>query len=555
MIGGGLSLALVPAPLVLAALLIYGLPSGARQSARVIGIVACTVTLALLGFNAAQISGGGRIEVSYGSPVTGIDLLVRADPLGLLLSVAATAIVALALLERARPPRDVGALIVSVLGAVLAAMAGNAIVLFAGIEIATVGTALGLAAGRRRPGRGAVAALTLMHLACLGVLAAATQLLAAAGTAEFTALPDSAVVTAVAAPWAVGGALLLLSPGVLPLRTSGGPCTVLAGAGVVPAGIAVLLRLREAASGSLPEPVVVALAVIGAAAALAGAVGAVRWAASAAMAGRGLVLVSGAGVVAMSGLSTTPAAGAMAASICAVVLATGLAALWEAPGGSRMARWASAAALAAAGGAPTGFAIVAIALEIAAVLSLGRAGTGLVICFAIAGALAVTGAVRAALTQVAAEPGPPATGRMSIVGVAALAASLIGALLPGAVANGVMGALVGGGAVRSTGLAAVTLPAGGWAQGYFLPAALIALVAVVAVARLQGWPLPTTVVAVAKGRATRPAWSLALAAGRRLGRPLRTGARLAAAVDAWLMIQPQLPLVLLAGVLALVLIR
>jgi formate hydrogenlyase subunit 3/multisubunit Na+/H+ antiporter MnhD subunit len=121
MIGGGLSLALVPAPLVLAALVIYGLPSRARQPARAAGAIACALTLALLGLSAAQISGGGRIEVSYGAPVTGIDLLVRADPLGLLLSAAATAMVALTLLERSRPPLEVGALMVAVLGAVRSA--------------------------------------------------------------------------------------------------------------------------------------------------------------------------------------------------------------------------------------------------------------------------------------------------------------------------------------------------------------------------------------------------------------------------------------------------
>ncbi|TMB92440.1 MAG: hypothetical protein E6J45_02795 [Chloroflexi bacterium] len=555
MIGGGLSLALVPAPLVLAALLIYGLPSRAHQPARVAGASACAVTLALLGLSAAQISGGGRIEVSYGAPVTGIDVLVRADALGMLLSAAATAMAALALLERSRPPLEVGALLVSVLGAVLAAIAGNAIVLFAGIEIATVGTALGLAAGRRRPGRGAVAALTLMHLACLGVLAAAAQLLTAVGTAEFTALPDSAVVAAVAAPWAVGGAVLLLSPAVLPLRSPGGPCTILAGVGVVPAGITVLLRLREAANGSIPEPVVVALAVAGAAVALGGALAAVRWAASPLMSGRGLVLVSAAGVVAMSGVSTTPAAGAMAAGICSVVLATGLASLWEASGGSRSARWAGAAALAAAGGAPTGFAVVAIALEIAAALALGGSGAALVVCFAVSGALAVTGASRAALNHLATAPGR-STGRVSLVGIAALTASLIAALLPGAVATWVISALAGSGAVHSVGPAAATLPAGGWAQGYFLPATLVVLMALVAVARLQGWPLPAApAVPAGEPARPRPTWSLALSAGRRIRGPVRAGERLLGAVDGWLMVQPQLPLVLVAGVLAVVLIH
>jgi hypothetical protein len=556
MIGGGLSLALAPAPLVVAAVLLYGLPGGARQTARLIGAVALAATLALLSLNAAVVAGGGRIEVSYGVPVTGIDLLVRADPLGMVLAMAATAMALLAGLDRPRPPLEVGAQMVCVLGAVLAGMAGNVIVLFTGIELAIVGTALSLSAGRRRPGRGAVTALGLLHAASLAVLAAAAQLQAVAGTTEFTALPQSALVTAVSAPWALGGAMLLLAPAFLPRRSPAGPCTIVAGFGAIPCGAVALLRLREAAGGSLPDPVVLMLAGIGTAVALAAALAALRWARVPEAAGRSFVLMSGAGAVAMSGFDTGSAAGAMAAGICAVILATGLAPLWEDAAGPGPSRWAGAAALAAAGGAPTGFAMVAIALEVAAAIALGRAGAALAYCLAAAGVAGALAALRAAGTHARQVWDRTEHRRIPLVSGAALAASLGAGLLPGALATGVIGALAAGSAVRSAGPAALAVPAAGWAEGYFVVPAVLAVVAVVAVARLQGWPLPAgaSALAASSGR-IRPTWALLLGAGRMIRRPARLAAQMLSGADAWLMVQPQLPLVLLAGVLAIVFIR
>src|SRR5205807_8300801 len=143
----------------------------------------------------------------YLTPLSGIDLLTRADPLGITLALAAASIAVLALAERDREPVEAAALLVTASGAIVAVVAGNAIVLFAGMELANLGTALALSAGRRRPGRGATAGLAVQHLGALGVLASAALLQTRSGTTDFIALPPGAVTAAAGIPWALGGAI------------------------------------------------------------------------------------------------------------------------------------------------------------------------------------------------------------------------------------------------------------------------------------------------------------------------------------------------------------
>jgi hypothetical protein len=301
--------------------------------------------------------------------------------------------------------------------------------------------------------------------------------------------------------------------------------------------------------------VLLVLAALGAAMALGGALTAARWAATPAVAGRGLLVMTGGGVVAMSGFGTAPAAAAMAAGIAALFLAAALAPSWEQAPGSGPTRWLGAAALAAAGGVPIGLGAVAITLELAAALSLGRAAAGLTACLAAAAVLGVVGAVRAGIAH-AAGAAPAAAWAVPYTAGVALVASLGAALVPGAAVGGVVGALGGSGGLRAVGQAAVAGPAGGWASGYFLPAVLLAVVAMASLARLQGWVWPgLSGSAPRQPRAGRAAWSRALRAGRAVRRPLRTGTRVMGVADSWLLAQPQLPLVLIGALLAILLIR
>ena len=87
----------------------------------------------------------------------------------------------------------------------VAALAGNVVMLVGGVEIAGVGTLLMTSAGRGRPGRGGLVAIGLEHLASLGLVVAAVQLLSVAGTTDFAVIPAGALGATVAGPWAAAG--------------------------------------------------------------------------------------------------------------------------------------------------------------------------------------------------------------------------------------------------------------------------------------------------------------------------------------------------------------
>ena len=63
------------------------------------------------------------------------------------------------------------------------------VMLIAGVEIAGVGTLLMTGAARGRLGRGGMVSIGLEHLASLGLLVAAVQLLASTGTTDFVGDP------------------------------------------------------------------------------------------------------------------------------------------------------------------------------------------------------------------------------------------------------------------------------------------------------------------------------------------------------------------------------
>ena len=216
-----------------------------------------------------------------------------------------------------------------VAGTLVAALAGNIVMLAGGVEIAGVGTLLMTSAARGRPGRGGLAAIGLEHLASLGLVVTAVQLLSVAGTTNFAVIPAGALGATIAGPWAAAGVVRLLSPAFVPIRGSRVPTAAWATTGAIPCGAVVLLRLREAAAGPLPESITIALAVVGGVAALLAVVVALRRSDVPVIAGRALCVIAAAPVIALTGIAGAAAGAAVAAGIGAVMLATALTPAWE----------------------------------------------------------------------------------------------------------------------------------------------------------------------------------------------------------------------------------
>ncbi|MFZ0919649.1 MAG: hypothetical protein WAN83_06170, partial [Candidatus Dormiibacterota bacterium] len=258
MLGGGLQLALIPAPLIAAAIVVFALSPRQATLARLVAGAGIAATVGLLAVETAFLNGSGRIETSLGMPVAGIAYLLRLDLPGATLGLAASAAALLILLERERQTPEVSALLVCVAGTLVAALAGNVVMLAGGVEIAGVGTLLMTSATRGRPGRGGLVAISLEHIASLGLVVAAVQLLSTAGTTNFAVIPAGALGATVAGPWAAAGVMSLLSPAFVPIRGSRVPTAAWATTGAIPCGAVVLLRLREAAAGPLPESITIA---------------------------------------------------------------------------------------------------------------------------------------------------------------------------------------------------------------------------------------------------------------------------------------------------------
>ncbi len=546
MLSSGLGLVLAPGLPAVAALLAYAMPGRLARAAQLTGLLGVAACLAVLGVDAALVAGGGRVQASLGGEIGGVALLLRSDPIGVVVATAAAVAGALALAGQRWRRHQVVGILVCLTGSVVAALAGDAVTLFAGAEVASLGTLVMLMAPRRRVGRGLLAALALEHISAVGLLAAAALLVVAQGTSAFAALPTGAVTAAVAWPWAVAGAIRIIAPGFVPARGTGVPTGAWAAVGAVPCAAAILLRLREAASGApLPAPVLVTLAAFGGVVAIAGAAAAIRYRGSPALAGRGLAVVAAAPVVALTGFSGAAATG-VAAGLCALELCVAASPAWERParhGGA----WLAAAALLMAGGLPLGFGTSALVLELGSVAALRRAGLALLVSLLIAAAGAAAAAVTVARTVFRTErahvlPAPLAA--------AAVLVSAVAALLPGGVATTV-NLLASGGASRPAGVAAVLGPGGGWAGGYFVVAVLFLVIAGGAALRLGGVALPAPT-----SRAAEPRGGRVPVAGWRAARqPVQLLLLAGAAVDDWLLVQPQLPLLVGGSLLALLLIH
>jgi formate hydrogenlyase subunit 3/multisubunit Na+/H+ antiporter MnhD subunit len=554
MLGGGLQLALIPAPLIAAAIIVFGLARRHARGARVVAGVGGVATIALLAAEAVFL-GGGRIEASLGTPVAGIDYLLRLDLPGAILGLAAAVVGVLLLLDDDRQTSEVRALLVCVIGAIIAALAGNLVMLTAGVEIAGVGTLLTTGSARGRPGRGGIMAIGLAHLASLGLVVAAVQLLTSSGTSDFAVIPSGAVGAAVAGPWAAAGVARLLAPAFVPVRGSRTPTAAWAATGAIPCGAIVLLRLRETVDGPIPQAISIALGILGGVAALWAALLALRWSGVPSVAGRALCVIVAAPVVALSGVAGPAASAAVAAGICSLMLVLALTPAWERIGRGDAGLGLAVLALGAAGALPVGFGITALILELAATISMGRAGAALLAALGLAGLLGAAAAVRTA-AGILASRGSRSDVReiTSTLAMVAAIASLAGAIVPGATATTVLAALSPGGLTVPIGVTAIRSAAGDWPGGYLVVAALVIAAGVWAFATLAERALVTAPLPE-REMAPAAAQALGLRPARRIRPALVWGARWLGQIDDWLMVQPQLALVLGGAIVAIFLIH
>ncbi len=549
MLGGGLQLALIPTPLIAAAIVVFALAPRQARIACIVAGVGLAGTIALLAVEAAFLNGTGRIETSLGTPVAGITYLLRLDLPGATLGLAAAAAGLLLLLDGERQTREVSALLVCVIGTMLAALAGNVVMLLGGIEIATVGTMLMTSAGRGRPGRGGLVAIGIQHLATLGLLVAGVQLLTVVGTTDFAVIPAGAMGATVAGPWAAAGVVRLLSPAFVPVRGTRTPTAAWATTGAIPCGAIVLLRLREAADGPLPESITIALAAVGGLAAVAAVVVALRRSGLPVVAGRALCVVVAAPIVALTGIAGPSAGAAVAAGICSVMLVTALTPAWERIGRGRGGTALAAYAVGAAGALPIGFGITALILEVSAAVSIGRPGAVLLAALGVSGCLGAAAAIRMAAAIVTEGGGVTRNAAPSVLAVAAAAVSLLAALVPGSIATSVLASLSSGGLTEPIGAAAIRADAGDWAGGYILVGFVIVAAGVWAFATLAGLELFKPSAPDLRPRSSVRA--VGLGAVRRL-RPLAVrGNMFLRQTDDWLVVQPQL-MVVLGGAVALI---
>jgi formate hydrogenlyase subunit 3/multisubunit Na+/H+ antiporter MnhD subunit len=553
MLGGELQLALIPAPLIAAAIVVFGLGPRHARGARIVAGIGGIACIALLAAE-ARFLGGGRIEASLGTPIGGIDYLLRLDLPGAVLGLAAAVVGVLLLLDEGRETREVRAILVCVIGAVVAALAGNLVMLIAGIEIAGVGTLMTTSAARGRPGRGGLMSLGLIHLASLGLVVAAVQLLSSSGTTDFAVVPAGAIGAAVAGPWAAAGVALLLAPAFVPVRGSRTPTAAWAATGAIPCGAIVLLRVREVVDGPLPQSIAIALAAVGGAASVWAALLALRWSGVPGVAGRALCVIAAAPVVALTGIAGPAADAAVAAGICSLTLVVALTPAWERIGRGRSGRGLAALALAAAGSLPLGFGISALILELAATISVGRAGAGLLIALGLGAVLGAAAAARTAVGVLAAGRPRGGVRRPSELATVAVATSLAGAVVPGAAAATVLASLSPGGLTVPIGASAFRSAAGDWSGGYLVVATLLVAAGVWAFATLVGRRVVTAGPEESEAPPTT-AQALGLRPARRVRPVLLRGTGWLGQVDDWLTVQPQLALVLGGSIAAIFLIH
>lgn len=533
MLSGGIRLALLVAAPLLGALAVHEL----RAHMRAALLVACGAVAACAGLAlslAGGVDGGGSVDRTFGTALPGVDLTARADSASIAI-ILVSAIAAVLALPRARVDHErLSGLLLCLAGSAAVAVAGNLVLESAGVELTAAGVLL--VGGRHGPGfRSKVLVTAVIAAAGLSLVAVAGQLVAQVGSSDLSAIPPQAVGGAVAVPWALAGAVLLLSPLILVSSASG--TREWAAVAAVPTGYLVLLRLEQTGGGSLPGNAAVMVGVIGALTAVVGARAALR----AAVVGD----AAWAAVGVVTGLLVSTFGGSLSAdgfAVAGLFLGVELA-LMASPSWTRVpSGWS----------APVGALIVlpGSATAAAALVSLGsvvgRGPTAFLQVAVFAGALAAA-AAGVARCLVAPPPGwrPAHAGALL-----AVVAGLAGGLVPGAALRLIAAPLAGGAQSIAFDAAALQHPGADWAGGYYAAALLVVLGAITSAMVLAG-----------EGRPARPTPTVApptrlhlalLLRPRRRFRGLGRRAWVAVhAVDQWLDVQPQLALVAVTAAVAL----
>jgi hypothetical protein len=531
-LSAGLRLVLaVAAPLVGAAL-VHELRHRGRAPAMVAAaaIVVCAgLTLSV----ASGVSGGGSLERSFGAAIPGVELTARADSAAVAVILIACLAALLAVPRRRHDAERLAALLLCLGGAAAVAAAGNLVLLSGGVEVIAVGTLL--LRGRRGPGSRSAAILAgLLALGGLALLAAAAELVAAAGSSDLAFVPQGAVGGAVAIPWALGGAVLILSAAVP--GEGGSPARDWAAVAALPAGYLALLRLQESGGAQLPGNAAVTLAVTGLSVACLGAYTA-RRATTLAAAGRSAVAVLAGVLVGLFGGSLATSGTLLAGLFLAVELALVAAPSWNrSPSG-----WSAASiALTALPGGAT-FAVVAVALGTVAQRGVA-AFPELVILTAVVGAAAVAGARAVAAPRRGWRPVFPGA-------LLAVAAGLGAGLFPGVALRLVAAPLAGGAAAVDLDAGALGAPGGGFAAGYFAIAAAVLLAGAAAAVVVAGDEPIGAAAPLARPLGAPPLRPL-LRLRRRTAPAVRVVGAWVRSVDQWLESQPQTALVVVAAAVA-----
>jgi len=508
-------------------------PASRQRLCGLLGGIACLLALAGVA-DVAPLTASGPLSPSFGEVVNGVPLALRVDATGLTLVVVTVVAALLALTAPGRRSGEEAAIMLTAVGAGVAALAGNAVVLFAGVEIANLGGLLLARAAAGRLSRAAMVGFAIQHAFALGLLAAAVQLVVATGTSDPYSVPPSALGLPVALPWALAGAARLLSAAWWPGSSGSRSTRAALAVGAIPCGGAVLLRLTAGLDGASEPALITWLSAVGVAAGLAGGLAAWRWQGDPRRAAAGPVVV----------LAGVPGGGGgFAAGLLAFELAALAAPAWSRGIGSgRSARGMAALALAAAGGLPIGFGTTALVLELGSLAALGPAYAAVLFGLGATAMLAV-GASLAAARRALGAPSAAAGVRWRPDAALGLAFGALAALLPGATAQAVLVPLVGGAAPGSADLASLSGSAGSWPGGYLSLALLVVVLAVACAAILLGRALPHPGHGE-PGPERTPAW-LALAASRRRARP----------VLAWLVSQPGLIFAVVAALAAILLFK
>lgn len=545
----GVLLALVPVCLAAGGLVVFLIPRRLRAWPRVATLGAITIAICLLLY-AVGAAASGKVEIALRDAVPGVALIVRGDPVGI--SVVLMAMVG-ALGVALRPdvhPVMLAGLLIALLGTTVAGLAGNAVLLFGGVECGAIGSLVVMSAAQRRVGRGAAACFVAQHAAALGVLWAAVQLQTSDGTSDFAAIPVGGVGLWSSLPWGLGAAILLLTPLISSVAHRGVGIAWMAVA-PFPGALVALVRLADAnGSAGLPDGTAVALVVAGglitvAAAAIAAVASGRRW-----IVGRALCVASAGPLVIMIGLASVTPSARIAGAAVAITAELSLIAspLWDEPSSRGWAAWG----LALASPVPVGFGATATVLVTATVLAPGRPIALLVLPIGVSAAVCTVAAARAALSVLTSARPAPAVRRVpAVAAVVAIGAGI----LPGAVLRGLGSRLSSGaGGVTVIDGLSVRAPGGGLAGGYISLALLAAGALVASAGRLLGWSMAPISAVTPPG--DRPALWHVLRRGRRRAAPvIRRIVAILRSIDSWLVDQPRLSLVVGCALAALWIVR